>query len=53
VRVRPSRKATAALGSQLAILGLRAKEAAQDAPEDVAVAVGRLSGCLGRAHLRW
>jgi hypothetical protein len=32
---------------------LRAKEAAQDAREDVAVAVGRLGGCFGWTHLRW
>jgi len=32
---------------------LRAKEAAQDAREDVAVPVGRLGGCFGWAHLRW
>jgi hypothetical protein len=29
------------------------EEAAQDAREDVAVAVGRLGGCFGWAHLRW
>ncbi len=53
VRVRAFREAVAALTSQLSIPGLRAKEAAQDARENVAVAVGRLGGCFGRAHLRW
>ena len=48
-----SRKAITALGSQLAIPRLEHEEAGQDAREDIAVAIDWLSGCFGRAHLRW
>jgi len=47
--LRSCRPATAAG----ALRGRRPEETAQDAREDVAVAVGGLSGCSRRAHLFW